>query len=62
MYRVVYSVMYSVVYSIVYSVVHSVTVPQALQALLFSQRTHLQRAVAKHDMVQSEGEYTGKWP
>lgn len=31
------------------------TIGQTLQALLFSQRSHLQRAVAKHDMVQSEG-------
>ena len=31
------------------------TIGQTLKALLFSQRSHLQRAVAKHDMVQSEG-------
>jgi hypothetical protein len=34
------------------------TLGRALQALLFSQRAHLQRAVARHDMVQSEGEST----
>ena len=31
------------------------TIGQTLNAVLFSQRTHLQRAVAKHDLVQSEG-------
>ena len=31
------------------------TIAQALNALLFSQRTHLQRAVAKHDVINSEG-------
>ena len=31
------------------------TVGQVLNALFFSQRTHLQRTVAKHDLVQSEG-------
>ena len=33
------------------------TIGQTLNAVLFSQRTHLQRAVAKHDLVQSEGDY-----
>jgi len=31
------------------------TIGQVLNSLIFSQRTHLQRAVAKHDVVQSEG-------
>ena len=31
------------------------TIAQVLNALLFSQRTHLQRAVAKHDVINSEG-------
>ena len=31
------------------------TIGQTLNALLFSQRTHLQRAVAKHDVINSEG-------
>merc|ERR1719347_303220 len=31
------------------------TLGQMVNAVLFSQRTHLQRAVAKHDLVQSEG-------
>ena len=31
------------------------TIGQTLNAVLFSQRTHLQRSVAKHDLVQSEG-------
>ena len=35
------------------------TIGQTLKALLFSQRSHLQRAVAKHDMVQSEGKRGG---
>ena len=35
------------------------TIGQTLKALLFSQRSHLQQAVAKHDMVQSEGNKGG---
>ena len=31
------------------------TIGQTLNALLFSQRTHLQRSVAKHDVINSEG-------
>ena len=31
------------------------TIGRVLNALIFSQRTHLQRAVAKHDLIQSEG-------
>ena len=31
------------------------TIGQTILALVFSQRTHLQRTVAKHDLVQSEG-------
>ena len=31
------------------------TIGQTLNALVFSQRTHLQRAVAKHDVINSEG-------
>ena len=31
------------------------TIGRVLNSLIFSQRTHLQRAVAKHDLVQSEG-------
>ena len=31
------------------------TIGQTILALIFSQRTHLQRTVAKHDLVQSEG-------
>ena len=30
------------------------TIGQTLNALIFSQRTHLQRAVAKHDIINSE--------
>ena len=32
------------------------TIGRTFNSLLFSQRTHLQRAVARHDIVQSEGE------
>ena len=31
------------------------TIGQTMNALLFSQRTHLQRSVAKHDVINSEG-------
>ena len=31
------------------------TIGQTINALLFSQRTHLQRSVAKHDVINSEG-------
>ncbi len=38
------------------------TLCQTVNSLLFSQRTHLQRAVAKHDLVQSEGKISTTWP
>ena len=33
------------------------TLGQTVVALIFSQRTHLQRAVSKHDVINSEGQY-----